>query len=264
MRVLSSSVSSPSLVAKQRARLSAREKMTPNLDLDQDREHRLKGDVDGIQTVNTLRILSFTVNDEEGYVQNLVSDGDGGEDGSEDEREIEVVVEDKGAKSRRTNCLPQKAVISHPPTPSPCVDVIHGDDDEEDYLPLNNVVNWDEWDRTGTYLESSSSATANAQTPRRVRKRVTANYASKPAPAPALAKGQSPKLRPKYARKSAGIKRTSTSFSNNQQARKEQSSNHCHNRKLAAAAAANNAAEKLPKGAVPAAAAGAADEGNAA
>ncbi len=43
MRALRASVSTPSLVAQERARASAREKMTPNLDLDNDDNELLIG-----------------------------------------------------------------------------------------------------------------------------------------------------------------------------------------------------------------------------
>jgi len=144
----------------------------------------------------------------------------------------------KGAKARVTKPA-LKANINNP------AQLVEDDDDDEDYLPWNNVVNREEWDRTGTYIQPTA-ATGQQQQPRRAYKRVTAGKVATTTTAAAKVSAPSPKLRPKYARKSSNSKNRSQQ---QQQVKVQQQRK--INGATAAATAASNSDSKVKRGQVP-------------
>ena len=154
MRQMCASASTPSINAKEKARAAAQEKMTPNFDLSKPDDDEIrssdeteKEDSSGkIQKILLLFNFSNFTNfpekeDTEKTAQindrNLItpdiktdeapSDADGSRKGSGDSDRLREST--SGSKLRQAD-----------------------DSSEDEYLPLNNVVDWDEWNTTGSYF----------------------------------------------------------------------------------------------------------------
>ena len=126
LRALTASVSTPSLVAREKAKMWAREKMTPNFQIE-------------TNTKDT-KAEDEKINDE------ILEDDADSSDSSDDN--------DPNAATGTTLDLKPKSAPNLTTMTHAKKDLNNADenDEEEDYLPLNNIVDWDEWAATGTYL----------------------------------------------------------------------------------------------------------------
>ncbi len=171
---VANAASSPSLLAqaREKARVSAQEKMTPNFDLEKEQQQQ-----------------PHEVEPQEDLVEFIADD-----DQDEEEAWDECVRQVKRAKSVSKE-RKRQLFLDDDMKDNGNVSAVT-DDDEDEYLPLNNVVDWDEWNATGTFTTTSKSK-------------------------PPKSRPTSPKLKAKYLRKMTG---KATSSSGNGSGNKKQSS----------------------------------------